>query len=355
LKQHSVGWLSRWLFKYLNSALFETSIYHIDHKADSHFTQCWFSSRVGKSYSCELNPIAIADQIYADQVDILIDLDSNTYGLTPKVMACKAAPVQVTWLGYDSCGLPGIDYFIADPYVLPEEADAYYAEKIWRLSETYIAVDGFEVGIPTLRRQDFDIPDDAIIYLSAQAGLKRHPDTVRLQLQVLKEVPGSYLLVKGYGDSELVQELFSRIALEIEIDPGRIKFLPRDRDEFSHRANLQIADVILDTYPYNGATTTLEALWMGVPIVTRVGQQFAARNSYAFLTNAGITQGIAWTDQEYVDWGIRLGVDKKLRESLVAELQKSRKNAPLWNTRKFTQEMEKAFQQMWHIYLDSRA
>ena len=213
----------------------------------------------------------------------------------------------MTWLGLDASGLPSIDYFIADPYVLPEDAQTYYHEKIWRLPQTYLAIDGFEVGVPTLRREQLDIPADAVVYLNVQNALKRHPDTIRLQMQIIKAVPNSYFLIKGTGDEAITKQLFTRIAQAEGVDPAKLRFLKRDANEIIHRANLQIADVVLDTYPYNGATTTLEVLWMGIPLVTRVGQQFAARNSYTFMTNAGLSEGIAWSDREYVEWGIRLG------------------------------------------------
>ncbi len=108
----------------------------------------------------------------------------------------------------------------------------------------------------------------------------------------------------------------------------------------------------MDTYPYNGATTTMETLWMEVPIVTRVGEQFAARNSYAMMVNAGIEEGIAWTDEEYVEWGIRLGKEPQLRQEVSWKLKQSKKSAPLWNAKQFTRDMEAAYQQMWQKYID---
>jgi predicted O-linked N-acetylglucosamine transferase (SPINDLY family) len=118
-----------------------------------------------------------------------------------------------------------------------------------------------------------------------------------------------------------------------------------------HRANLAIADIVLDTYPYNGATTTLETLWMGVPIVTKVGEQFAARNSYTMMMNVGVTEGLAWSDEEYVEWGVKLGKDEKLRQEIVWKLRKSRQTSPLWNGQKFAREMENAYLQMWQRYI----
>ena len=99
-----------------------------------------------------------------------------------------------------------------------------------------------------------------------------------------------------------------------------MRFLPRDIDEYTHRANLQIADVVLDTYPYNGATTTLEVLWQGIPLVTLVGEQFSARNSYTFMINAGIEAGIGWNEVEYIHWGVKLGLDRSFRQDISHQL-----------------------------------
>ncbi len=347
LRGHSVGWLSRWLFQHYDRELFQTNLYLIYQSPEDHK---WFREQVNCVHNFGAEIQTIAAQIKADEIDILVDLDSITLDTTCQVMALKPAPVQVTWLGSDASGIPAIDYFIADPYVLPENAQEYYSEKLWRLPHTYVAVDGFEVGIPTLRREQLEIPSDAVIYLSAQQGFKRHPDALRLQMQILQQVPNSYFLIKGKADESTIQQFFTQIAESEGVEPNRLKFLPRDPDEFIHRANLGIADIVLDTYPYNGATTTLETLWMGIPLVTRVGQQFAARNSYTFMMNVGVTEGIAWTDEEYVEWGVRLGKDPALRQQISWQLRRSRQTSPLWNAKQFTREMEKGYKQMWQNY-----
>lgn len=145
------------------------------------------------------------------------------------------------------------------------------------------------------------------------------------------------------------------MASEVGVEFDRLRFLERDRDEYTHRANLAIADVVLDTFPYNGATTTLETLWMGIPIVTQVGQQFAARNSYTFMINAGITEGIAWSQQEYIDWGIKLGLDRELRWQVKGKLHTGRTSAPVWNAKQFTLDMEQAYREMWAHYQEQQA
>jgi predicted O-linked N-acetylglucosamine transferase (SPINDLY family) len=352
-RTHSVGWLARWLLKHHDQEQFEIHAYFVGYKSQGFDPlQEWYAKQVEHAHKLPAESFAIARQIYQDEIDILIDLDSITLDTTCEIMALKPAPVQATWLGWDASGLPAIDYFIADPYVLPDSAQAHYSEKIWRLPQTYIAVDGFEIGIPSLRRDDLGIADDAVVYLSAQRGHKRHPDTIRLQMQIIKAVPNSYFLIKGLSDAEAIQRLFIQIAEEEGVEQSRLRFLPEAPSESVHRANLAIADVVLDTYPYNGATTTLETLWLGIPLVTRVGEQFAARNSYTMMVNTGISEGIAWTDEEYVEWGVRLGNDVALRQQIHWKLWRSRQTAPLWNAKQFTREMEQAYQQMWQKYIE---
>jgi predicted O-linked N-acetylglucosamine transferase (SPINDLY family) len=350
LKSHSVGWLSRWVWQYHDRDKFQIFTYCINQNPDDIFYQQWFRDRSHISYCMGSDGERIAAQIRADKIDILIDLDSLTLDTTCQVLAAKPASVQVTWLGWDATGLSTVDYFIADPYVLPDNAQTYYQEKIWRLPQTYLAVNGFEVGIPTLRRQDLDIPDDAVIYWSGQKGFKRHPDTVRSQMRILKGVPNSYFIIKGETDPTIIKEFFGQIAAEEGVDYDRLRFIGSVADELTHRANMEIADIVLDTFPYNGATTTLETLWMGIPMVTQVGQQFAARNSYTFMLNAGIEEGIAWSQEEYIEWGIKLGLDRDLRDKIAGKLRSGRTTAPVWNAKQFTLDLEQSYQEMWTKY-----
>jgi predicted O-linked N-acetylglucosamine transferase (SPINDLY family) len=350
LRSHSVGWLSRWLMHHHDRQSFQVFIYCLNTNQDDTFNHQWFRDKADITSYFTIYPDEVVAQIRSDEIDILIDLDSQTYDLTCLIMVQKPAPVQVTWLGWDSTGIPAIDYYVADPYVLPDDAQDYYQEKIWRLPQTYLAVDGFEIGTPTLRRADLNIPADAVTYLSGQSGYKRHPECIKNQMQIIKSVPNSYFLIKGDSDAATIQDFFGRLAAEVGLDPDRLRFLSRERDEYTHRANLAIADIVLDTFPYNGATTTLETLWMGIPMVTQVGQQFAARNSYTFMLNAGITEGIAWNPQEYIDWGIKLGLDRDLRNRIHGKLKSGRATAPVWNAKQFTRDMEQAYRDMWAKY-----
>jgi predicted O-linked N-acetylglucosamine transferase (SPINDLY family) len=350
LTNHSVGWLSRWLFLHHNKQEFRIFAYNVCVDDQDDFNRQYFATHAHCSRYFDANVANIVEQIQKDQIDILIDLDSLAFSKTYEVLCCRPAPIQVTWLGWDASGCPEIDYFIADPHVLPADAEEYYSAKIWRLPNTYLAVDGFEVGVPTKRREDYNIPANAVVYLCGQNVFKYHPDILRLQMQIIREVPNSYLLMKMRGDRAEMISRCQLVAEEAGVSMDRLRFIEPDADEYEHRANLGLADVVLDTFPYNGATTTLETIWAGVPMVTKVGQSFVARNSYAFLTHAGIAEGIAYTDEEYVKWGIRLGVDSPLRQQVSGKMLQSRSTSPLWNARKFTFEMEDAYRQMWDIY-----
>ncbi|MDB9486565.1 hypothetical protein PN492_08400 [Dolichospermum circinale CS-537/01] len=351
---HSVGYLAWWLLKYHNRQEFDIHLYSLRERIYDPQQQA-YKNEFGDHFHQLCPPIVtIADKINEDEIDILVDLDSLTSYSNCAILALKPAPIQVSWLGYDATGFPTVDYFIADNHVLPASAQNDYTEKIWRLPQNYIGIDGFNVGTPTISRESLDIPNDGIIYFSSQTGLKRNPDNIRLQMQIIKQVPNSYFLLKSYrSNHEDLQNFIAPLAEAEGLDLECFRFLPTAPTDMEHRANLAIADIVLDTYPYNGATTTLETLWMGVPIVTRVGEQFAARNSYTMMMNAGITQGIAWSDEEYVEWGVKLGKDEKLRQEIVWKLRKSRQTSPLWNGKKFAREMENAYLQMWQRYIDS--
>jgi predicted O-linked N-acetylglucosamine transferase (SPINDLY family)/glycosyltransferase involved in cell wall biosynthesis len=354
-RSHSVGWLSRWLIQYHDCKQFEVYGYFVAHRTGVvDPLQSWYEVNFEHVRMFGVNAQEIADSIAQDELDILIDLDSITLDISYAVMAMKPAPIQASWLGLDASGLPSIDYFIADQYVLPEVASDYYHEKIVRLPFSYLAVEGFEVDKPNITREELLIPNDAVIFLSCQSGLKRNIETVRCQLQIISAVPNSYFLIKGIADQKSVSDLFQRLAIEMGIDVNRLRFLPNTPSEAIHRANLTIADVVLDTYPYNGATTTMETLWMEIPIVTRVGEQFAARNSYTMMINAGVSEGIARSAEEYVSWGIRLGTDTNLRDQIRQKLRNSKQTSPLWDAPKFTQYMEAAYQSMYKSWVDKR-
>ncbi|WP_330205248.1 O-linked N-acetylglucosamine transferase, SPINDLY family protein [Cyanobacterium sp. Dongsha4] len=352
-RNHCVGILSRWLFYYHNKNEFDIYVYLIGSEEDE-ITAKWFKSNSKKYVNLPNHVVKVVEEIRKDNIDILVELDCFTSRTTQGIMALKPAPIQVSWLGLDSTGLPSIDYFLTDTYVLPNNAQEYYREKLWRLPHSYLAVDGFEVGISSVNRKDLDIPEDAIVYLSLQTPFKRHPDNIRLQMKILAALPNSYFLISAgsYLDSiiENVRNLFTVIALEEGVNPEKIKLLPFLPLQ-EYRGFLTVGDVVLDTYPFNGATTTLDALWLEIPLVTKVGQQFHARQGYTFLKNLGIDEGIAWNDEDYIQWGIKFGKDENLRKNVTWKLKQSKRTSPLWNTEKLTRNIENSYQKMWQLYI----
>ena len=222
--QHSVGWLARWLIQYHDHEKFELYGYFINDRPYDALYQLYVQNF---DHSCCLetefgqDTHAFAQKIHDDGIDILIDLDSITLDVSCEILAMKPAPIQATWLGWDAIGMDTIDYFIADPYVLPDHAQDYYTEKIWRLPETYLAVDGFEVAVPTLKRSDLNIPDNSVTFLTAQRGYKRHRDTAILQMKIIAGISNAYLLIKGFADDQAIQSFFYEIADEAGVNRDR--------------------------------------------------------------------------------------------------------------------------------------
>ncbi|MEI6428641.1 MAG: O-linked N-acetylglucosamine transferase, SPINDLY family protein [Pseudanabaena sp. ELA607] len=355
--RHSVGWLMRSLILHHDREQVEVYGYFMNYRSHPDHLQDWYLHQFDQVRTFMLKDMlkerfAPTDQIFADGIDILIDVDSLTLDLTCEVMALKPAPIQATWLGWDASGIPTVDYYIADNYSIPEHGQDYYREKIWRLPHSFIGVDGFEIGVPELRREDLNLPPEAVVYYSGQRGFKRHPDTVRAQMEILRQVPNSYFLIKGNADEASVKTFFHQMATEAGVAPERLRFVRQSIEEATHRAEIALADIVLDTFPYNGATTTLETLWVGVPLVTWVGEQYSARNSYSMMINAGITEGIAWSYEEYIHWGVRFGLEPQLRDLVSTKLRKSRHTAPIWNGKLFASEMETAYRQMWTNFVN---
>lgn len=350
LRKHSVGWLSRWLFHYHDRQQFEIYVYLVAQDNDE-LTETWILPNAHKVLNVDRDATAIAQAIRGDGLDLLVEVDGLTNNTVAQVLALKPAPIQATWLGSDASGLPAIDYFFVDRLVLPPENQQYYRERLWYLPQTYIAVDGFEVGTPTLTRQSLGIAEDAVIYLTVQYSTKYSPRMATLHLEILQSVPQSVLLIKDRTRSGELRRLIEKMALEIGIEQNRLIFTGRDPDEATHRANLALADIVLDTYPYSGATTTLETLWMGIPLVTWVGEQFSARNSYAFLRQVGVLAGIAHNANEYKEWAVRLGTDDKMRQEIHQTLMQARHTSPLWQGEAFTRAMENAYRQIIEKFL----
>ncbi len=280
-----------------------------------------------------------------DDLDILIEMDSLMNHLHAPIMAAKPAKHCISWPGFSSPYITENNYFLGDQHLLPSTVEPYILEKVLRMPDSYLAVSELK-SLPIDRkavRESLGIEPDQIVYLSISAGHKFNPDNANAMIEILQRVPDSMLLHKGKGDLEMIKETYSQACDRYHVDFGRIKFLPpRTKTEEEHRSTYQLADILLDSYPYNSCTHSLEAFWQNLPVVTIVGQQMFSRFGYSFFQTLGIQDGIAWNWEEYVQWGERLGKDYDLRESLRSHLYQSKQPetlSPLWNPSKFAQDL----------------
>ncbi len=348
--EHPVSYQIRAFIRLCDRSRFELFAYNPWFKTAKvdRLTQ-WFAATFHQFRQCETNAADIAQQIHEDQIDVLIDLDSCTSDITFQLLSLKPAPVQATWVGFDAIGLPSVDYFIVDPYILPAGAQAWYNETLWRLPHCYLSLDGYEVANKTGIRQQLGLPGDTVVFLCAQRASKIQPEMLKLQFAIVSAVKEAVLVIKYHHSQRIFEEWCREVAVAEGFDLNKLHFLTADLPDV-HRANLYDVDVVLDTYPYTGGAMSLEALWLEVPIVTKVGQQFVARHTYTFLQNLGVTAGIAFNDEEYVNWGIRLGTDADLRRQVVWQLRQAKRSAPLWNPQQHARELENALRAMINRY-----
>ena len=295
----------------------------------------------------ELTDAALADQIRADAIDILVDLAGHTAGNRLGVFARKAAPIQVSWLGYpDTTGLAAMDARLTDAIADPPGAEAFAVEKLVRLPQGFLCYGAADEAPPVA-----PLPAGAagpVTFGSFNNLPKLSDETLDLWAQVLLAVPESRLLLKARGldDPAIRRGVIARFALA-GVDPARLRFAGRVRDYAGHMALYGEIDIGLDSLPYNGTTTTSEALWMGVPIVTLAGDRHCARVGASLLTRVGLEECIAATPEDYVAIAARLAVDRarlaELRGGMRARLHAS----PLMDPKGFTAALEEAYRGLW--------
>jgi protein O-GlcNAc transferase len=298
---------------------------------------------------------AVAEQVRADRIDILVDLGGHTGGNRLLVFARKPAPVQVTWLGYpNTTGLPAIDYRltddIADP---PGEADALHTEKLVRLPGGFLCYrPGAEAaGTPAAPR---DASAGPVTFGSFNTLSKVTAEVIRVWSAILGRIPGSRLLLKSEGlDEQGTRARVSGAFAAHGIAPDRIGLLPWIEGYGEHMALYSRVDVALDPFPYNGTTTTCEALWMGVPVIALRGNRHAARVGASVLYHAGLPQWIAEDEAGYIALAVAGAADPQaLRASRPANAERARASA-LTDQVRFTHDLEGAYRGMWVAYCGS--
>ncbi|TAH16308.1 MAG: hypothetical protein EAZ10_20880, partial [Oscillatoriales cyanobacterium] len=353
--RHSVGWCSADIIRELSEFTPNLYLYASERITPDDRTQQFDSLgklTFPKTYPNGLaNSAEIINQIQQDELDILVDLDSLSVPIHAEILHQKPAPVCVSWLGFDAPYISSENYFLTDWHSHPAGREKYYDEQLIRMPDSFVAVSGFQrYGVdPVALRKSNRIGLDQIVYLCVTPGRKFNSDLVKAQIAILKQVPNSILIHKALGDAAVFEGAYHQACEAEGVSRHRIKFLPRFATEEEHRIVYLLADVLLDSYPYNGGTHTLEALWFNLPVVTRTGEQFLSRMGYSFLQALGIETGVAWSWAEYVDMGVKLGKDGELRKAIQAQLMKSKDAAnlsPLWNPKKFAGDMYAVFEKL---------
>ena len=292
-----------------------------------------------------MSDIEAAQLIRRDEVDILIDLAGYTSNNRLLLFAHKPAPVQVTWIGYPcTTGLSAIDYKIVDNYSDPPGiTEQFYTEKLIRLPQSFLCY------LPEMDSPDVVNPPTLnsghITFGSFNNFPKVTQKVIAVWSKILKEINNARLIMKtpSFCDAttrNYAMGMFDREGIESE----RITLLPWEVSTRGHLQTYNLVDIGLDTFPYCGTTTTCEAVWMGVPVITLGGETPASRVGISLLSNIGIPELIARTTDEYIDIAVHLAADVERLQSLRGRLRKMLKDSPLCNAKKFTENLEICYQ-----------
>lgn len=290
------------------------------------------------------------EQIKQDKIDILIDLSGHTRGHRLPVFAKRAAPLQVSWLGYwGSTGLTAIDYVIADPFCVPEPEALWFSEKIWRLPHLRycfsIPETAPDVALsPCLARQQ-------IIFGCYQKLIKINQVVLQCWAQILSACPDARLRIQS-KDLDQVNEKAQLLARmqEVGINTQQID-LKGSTSRAEYLASYSEVDILLDTFHYSGGTTTAEALWMGVPTLTLAVPSMLGRQGEALMINAGLSDWVAYTEEEYIQKAIEWGHTNELKRQALATLRQGMREqvrvSPVFDGKQFAQEFVDAMYGMW--------
>ena len=304
-------------------------------------------SAVGLSDEC------LARLIREDGIDILIDLSGHSAHNRLPMFAWKPAPVQVSWLGYcATTGVTAMDYLIADPWTLPATEEIHFTEKIWRLPETRLCFTAPDVEIEV---SSLPVAQNDVVTFGCFNNLSKMNDAVvALWASILRKVVDSRLFLKSgqLGQIATRQAVLQRFAAH-GIDEGRLIF-----EGFSSRADYFSAyhriDIALDPFPFTGGTTTVDALWMGVPVLTLSGESFIARQGVGLLMNAGLPDWIAADADDYVARAVRHAGDLRGLAALRSGLRQQVLHSPIFDAQRFAGHFEAALRAMWAQWCDKQ-
>ncbi len=288
---------------------------------------------------------AVAERMRKDGLDLLIVLAGHTAKNRPLVAAFGAAPVQVSFHDLTSSGLAAMDWWITDSALHPEGTTERFTEKLWRLPHFYLHRPPEEapaVGPPPCEARG------RVTFVSCNNPAKLTGAVVRLWSRVLSAVPGSRLLLKyvGWFGDPAVRERFTRLFAENGIDADRLDFRGGDLRRIDQLGLLNEADIALDPFPFNGSTTSFEALWMGVPLVTLAGERFLGRVGASVLSTLGLDELVAEGEEGYVARAVALAEDRRRLADLRRSLRQTLAASPICDAPAYTKAFEAALIEM---------
>jgi predicted O-linked N-acetylglucosamine transferase (SPINDLY family) len=353
-KSHAVAVLIVDLFACHDRACFEIVGYSYGDDDGSELRQ-----RLARSFDAfvdlrALNDRQAAQRIFDDGIDILVDLTGYTQFGRTNIAAHRPAPVQVNFLGYPgTMGADFIDYILADPVALPMNEEAFYSEKIVHLPDCYQPNDRYrQVADSAPTRSACGLPEHGFVFCCFNNSYKITPKIFDVWMRLLRNVEGSVLwLFDAYPN---VRENLVRQAEQRRIDATRLIFAPRVATP-DHLARQRLADLFLDTLPYNAHTTASEALWVGLPVLTLRGTTFAGRVAASLLHAIGLPELVTETLEDYEAQAYRIATQPEVLGELRRKLVANRATHPLFDTPRFARHIENAFRRMWDIWTAGEA
>lgn len=296
-----------------------------------------------------LSDLEVAARCRELEVDIAIDLKAYLQDSRPGILAERCAPIQVNWLAFPgTMASPYIDYIVADRTLITPEDLPFYSEKVIWLPDSYQVNDRQRpIATDVVTRTECGLPEEGLVFCCFNNSFKIRPDTFDVWMRILKRVPGSVLWL--LGESPVTTENLKREAASRGVEPNRLVFASRIPGA-AHLARHGAADLFLDTWPCNAHTTASDALWAGLPVLTRIGESFSSRVAASLLSAVGLPTLIMRTNEEYEDMAVALASRPEALASLKQRLRGNRDNCPLFDSARFTRQIEDAYQQVMQRY-----
>ena len=295
----------------------------------------------------------IAERARAERIDIAIDLNGYTRNARTEIFARRAAPVQISYLGYPgTLGASFMDYLIADRILIPAELRRHYAEKIIYLPDSHMATDNSkQIPARPITRSQMGLPEKGFVFCCFNNSYKISPAEFDVWMRLLRRIEGSVLWLTGANP--WARQNLAIQARKRGIDPARLVFAERVPMP-DYLARHRLADLFLDTFDYTGHSTAADALWAGLPLVTRLGQGFAARVGAGLLNAIGLGELVAHSTEDYERLALALAENPQRLAALKAALWERRTTAPLFDSERFTRHVEEAYRQAYDRWFAGR-